>query len=89
MIRNKLQLNASKTDVLIASSARSRKSKPVTSPLDICDEPITPSLFVKNLGVIVDSHLNMGSSGEHRLTKCVLSSSSHFAYSKISGRSRL
>jgi hypothetical protein len=59
MIRNKLQLNAGKTDVLVASSARSRKFKPVPSPLDICDEPITPSPFVKNLGVIVDSHLNM------------------------------
>ena len=59
MIRNKLQLNAGKTDVLIASSARSRKLKPVSSPLDICGEPITPSPFVKNLGVIVDSHLNM------------------------------
>ena len=59
MIRNKLQLNAGKTDVLVASSARSRKFKPVPSPLDICDEPITPSPFFKNLGVIVDSHLNM------------------------------
>jgi hypothetical protein len=59
MIRNKLQLNAGKTEVLIASSVRSRKSKPVLSPLDICDEPITPSPFLKNLGVIVDSHLNM------------------------------
>jgi hypothetical protein len=59
MIRNKVQLNAGKTDILIASSVRSRKSKPVPSPLDICDEPITPSPFVKNLGVIVDSHLNM------------------------------
>jgi hypothetical protein len=59
MVKNKLQLNAGKTDVLIASSARSRKFKPVSSPLDICDEPITPSPFVKNLGVIVDSHLNM------------------------------
>jgi hypothetical protein len=58
MIRNKLQLNVGKTDVLIASSASSRKSKPVSSPLDICDEPITPSPFVKNLGVIIDSHLN-------------------------------
>jgi hypothetical protein len=59
MIRNKLQLNTGKTDVLVASSARSRKFKPVPSPLDICDEPITPSPFVKNLGVIVDSYLNM------------------------------
>jgi hypothetical protein len=59
IIRNKLRLNAGKTEILIASSARSRKFKPVPSPLDICDEPITPSPFVKNLGVMVDSHLNM------------------------------
>ncbi|EFX78452.1 hypothetical protein DAPPUDRAFT_246212 [Daphnia pulex] len=32
MVRNKLQLNAGKKDVLIASSARSRKSKPGLFP---------------------------------------------------------
>ena len=61
MIRNNLQLNAGKTDVLIAFSAHSRKFKPLPSPLDICDEPISPCPLVKNLGVIVDSHLNMES----------------------------
>ena len=53
---NRLKFNDGKTDALVASSSYSR-NKPLPIPLIVGNTPIFPSPTVKNLGVIIDSHL--------------------------------
>jgi hypothetical protein len=89
MMTSKLLRNAGKTDVLIASSARSRKSKTGTvAPGHLWRANHSFSVCEK-IGRDCWLPFEHGALGEHCWPKCVLSYSSHFAHSKISGRSRL
>jgi hypothetical protein len=55
---NRLQFNDSKADAIVISS-KSARTKPAPLPLTVGDVPINPSAVVRNLGVMVDSHLTM------------------------------
>ena len=58
MVTNKLQLNGSKTElVVLASSYFSKQSRDFH--LKIYNDLISPSDSAKNLGVLLDQHLNM------------------------------
>jgi hypothetical protein len=58
MQQNKLQNNVSKLDALIVS-ADGTKHPPAALPLAIGADVIIPSPYVKNLGVVIDSHLSL------------------------------
>ena len=58
MQQNKLQNNVSKLDALIVS-ADGTKHPPASLPLAIGADVIIPSPCVKNLGVVIDSHLSL------------------------------
>lgn len=55
---NFLKLNEVKTDALLMYSASAR-NPPERSPVDVGGVPIHPSDVVRNLGVLLDSHLTM------------------------------
>jgi hypothetical protein len=55
---NRLKLNSEKTDALLVSSPSNVKSL-VSCPLELGDALIIPSPVVRNLGVLLDSHLTM------------------------------
>jgi len=57
---NKLKLNSDKTNILLVSSATTNKL-PSFTPLTVNGLPITPSAVVRNLGVLIDSHLTLDS----------------------------
>jgi hypothetical protein len=56
--KNQLKLNAEKIDALLLSSPSNVKSL-VSCPLELGDALIIPSPVVRNLGVLLDSHLIM------------------------------
>lgn len=56
MIRNRLCLNADKTEIIILGSMRRLKTCP-SCPLDIADSFIPVATSVRNLGFIIDSSL--------------------------------
>ena len=58
MDKNKLKLNEDKTDALLVTSAK-RKLHLDPASLLVNDIPITPSVCVRNLGVLLDSHPTM------------------------------
>jgi hypothetical protein len=58
MFENKLKLNEDKSDALLVSSSHPSK-KPLPLPLSIGDEKILPAGSVRNLGMILDSHLTL------------------------------
>ena len=58
MKNNKLQLNADKTEYLIVASPNVLP-KITLRPINISGIAIEPSMSAKNLGVMVDKHLNM------------------------------
>ena len=66
MNSNRLKLNPDKTEFIIITSARNM-DKIVTNTLDLGDYQIKRASFVRNLGVIMDSSLNME---EHVLKVC-------------------
>ena len=58
MVTNKLQLNGSKTElVVLASSYFSKRSRDFHLKID--NDLISPSDSAKNLSVLLDQHLNM------------------------------
>ena len=57
---NRLKLNEDKTDALLVSSKDNVAKKRIASiPLVVGDASIIPSPVVRNLGVLLDSHLTM------------------------------
>ena len=60
MVSNKLKLNEDKTEyVLVGSSYFHQQVSKSTSTISIGDEIITASQSARNIGAIVDSHLDM------------------------------
>ena len=60
MIKNKLKINDSKTKFLVLSSSFFKKQFNDLQ-INVGNTEINPSLSARNLGVIFDSHLNLGS----------------------------
>ena len=56
---NKLKLNPDKTIALLVSSSTTTKKPSSSLPLIADGLPITPSTSVRNLGVLLDSHLSL------------------------------
>ncbi len=59
MAANKLKLNPDKTEFIVFGSEAQRKTLSTFFPIDILDNKLTPSDTVRNLGVKLDSSLNM------------------------------
>ena len=56
---NKLKLNPDKTIALLVSSSTSTNKPSASFPLIVDGLPITPCTAIRNLGVILDSHLTL------------------------------
>ena len=55
MSSNKLKLNSDKTELLLIASQFC--PKPQLSSLNVCRDQISPSVSVRNVGVVFDSHM--------------------------------
>ena len=55
MFSNKLKLNSDKTELLLIASQFC--PKPQLSSLNVCGDQISPSVSVRNVGVVFDSHM--------------------------------
>ena len=77
MTQNKLKLNNTKTEFLIAASTHTLRTLPPIA-LDLGEAEITPSQSVRNLGVFFDASMSMSS---HIIN---LSRSVHFQLRNIS-----
>jgi len=60
MSSNRLRLNAIKTEFLWCTSAR-RQCKLCPSPFRVCSDHVTPSTFVRDLAIYLDSDVSMRS----------------------------
>ena len=60
MALNRLKLNADKTEVIMISSTF-RRHHPTLTDFHIGDDRVSPSVNVRNLGVVFDIHLSMNS----------------------------
>ena len=59
MVNNKLKFNGDKTEVAVLSA--SHLSTPETGPVNISGHDISPSKYVRNLGVIFDGSVSLNS----------------------------
>ena len=57
--RNKMKFNVGKTDTILVYSGSSR-IKPNDISIEVGEENIKPSSSVRNLGITLDSNLNLG-----------------------------
>ena len=55
MSANKSKLNSDKTELLLIASQFC--PKPQLSSLNVCADQISPSVLVRNVGVVFDSHM--------------------------------
>ena len=69
MASNRLKLNPSKTELIWLSSSRRSRHCP-SGEQTIAGVRITPSLHVRNLGVMVDGELTMGTHVSHLTRTC-------------------
>jgi len=69
MLSNRLQLNAAKTEILWCSSTR-RQSQLPTTPFHACSDHVTPSTVVRNLGIFLDSDVNMRVQVSRTISRC-------------------
>ena len=69
MKSNKLQLNASKTEVLWCTSSRHQHQLPV-EPLWVCSDAVTSVQCVRDLGICVDSDLSMRTHVQRTVSSC-------------------
>jgi hypothetical protein len=69
MSSNRLQLNAAKTEVLWCSSARRQSQRP-TSLFRVCNDHVTPSAVVRDLGIYLDSDVSMRSQVARTVSHC-------------------
>ena len=58
MASNRLQLKASKTETMWCSSVRRQSQRP-TSQFRVCNDLVTPSTVVRDLGIYLDSDVSM------------------------------
>lgn len=58
MKRNKLKFNDDKSELLLVYSAR-KHCQPSTMQLQVGESSLSPHASVKNLGVIINTHLSM------------------------------
>ena len=66
---NRLQLNPDKTEVLWCTTSRRQHQLP-TSDMLIGGVPITPVLFVRDLGIYVDADLSMRTRVQRTVSCC-------------------
>ena len=57
MSSNKLKLNSDKTELLLIHLVSQFCPKPQLSSLNVCGDQISPSVSVRNVGVVFDSHM--------------------------------
>jgi len=81
MSSNRLQLNATKTEILWCTSSRRQHQLPVTQ-LTVDNDQVTPVTSVRKLGIYMDSDLSMRTRHPNccRLLRC---SASHQKYSTV------
>jgi len=72
MASNRLQLNASKTEIMWCSSVRRQSQRP-TSQVRVCNDLITPSTVVRDLGIYLDSDVSMCSQVARTVSNCFFS----------------
>ena len=66
---NRLQLNLDKTEVLLCARGRRQHQLP-TSAVLIAGVPITPALFVRDLGIYIDADLSMRIHVQRTVPRC-------------------
>jgi len=66
---NRLQLNASKTEIMWCSSVRCQSQRP-TSQVRLCNDLVTPSTVVRDLGIYLDSDVSMCSQVARTVSNC-------------------
>jgi len=69
MRSNRLQLNASKTEVLWCASAR-RQSQLPSDPLAVGSDLVSPIRRVRDLGIFIDADLTMRTQVSQTCSKC-------------------
>jgi len=69
MKSNRLQLNPDKTEVLWCATGRRQPQLPTFAVL-IADVPITPALFVRDLGIYIDADLSMQIHVQRTVSRC-------------------
>jgi len=69
MASNRLQLNASKTEIMWYSSVRRQSQRP-TSQFRVCNDLVTPSTVVRDLGIYLDCDVSMCSQVARTVSNC-------------------
>jgi len=69
MASNRPQLNASKTEIMWCSSVRRQSQRP-TSQFRVCNDRVTPSTVVRDLGIYLDSDVTMCSQVARTVSNC-------------------
>ena len=69
MSSNRLQLNASKTEIMWCTS-HWRQSQLPTSAFRVCNDHVTPSTTVRDLGIYLDSDVSMRSHVSRTVSQC-------------------
>ncbi len=69
MSSNRLQMNATKTEVLWCSSAR-RQHQLLHSPFRVCGDYVTPAAAVRDLGIFIDSDVSMRTHVSRTVSTC-------------------
>ena len=72
MASNRLQLNASKTEIMWCSSVRRQSQRP-TAQFRVCNDLETPSTVVRDLGIYLDSDVSMCSQVARTVSNCFFS----------------
>jgi len=72
MASYRLQLNASKTEIMWCSSVRRQNQRP-TSQVRVCNDLVTPSTVVRDLGIYLDSDVSMCSQVARTVSNCFFS----------------
>ena len=82
MSSNKLKLNSDKTELLLIASQFC--PKPQLSSFNVCGDQIRPSVSVRNVGVVFDSHMKFEGQVSSIYKASFFSYSQHISYTKVS-----
>jgi len=88
MASNRLQLNASKTEIMWCSSVR-RQSQQSTSQFRVCNDLVTPSTVVRDLGIYMDSNVSMCSQVARTVSNCFFHTETTEKYPSFANSLRL
>ena len=69
MVTNKLKMNTDKTEVMLCGTSAKLKSIEIDS-VDVCDDTVSLSNHVKNLGVFMDQNFNLQTHISKTRQKC-------------------